>query len=141
VVEGGGGKGERGLVDAGTDIGLNEPGPRNYDDVSEIGDWNQALRTRTAFQADSAAIPVARVEGITTIGVAPSGGVISGSMPVMDLDGWTWEEATLRQSAGLIVAYPGGGGGGRGGGGGGRGAPPATRPTPAGQSAQLNALP
>src|SRR5262249_38059978 len=129
-----------GFVDAATDIGLNEPGPRNYDDVSEIGDWNQALRTRTAFQADSDAIPVARVEGITTIGVAPSGGVISGSMAVMDLDGWTWEEVTLRQSAGLIVAYPGGGGGGRGGGGGGRGAAPATGPTPAEQIARLNAL-
>jgi imidazolonepropionase-like amidohydrolase len=130
-----------GFVDAATDIGLNEPGPRNYDDASEMGDWNQALRTRTAFQMDSDAIPVARVEGITTIGVAPGGGVISGSMPVMDLDGWTWEEATLRQSAGLVMAYPGGGGGGRGGGGGGgRGGAPTGGPTPAEQLARVNAL-
>jgi hypothetical protein len=57
--------------------------------------------------------------------------VISGSMPVMNLDGWTWEENTLRQSAGLLVSYPGAGGGGRGGGGGGRGAAPAAGPTPA----------
>src|SRR5262245_40744725 len=105
-----------GFVDAATDIGVNEPGPRNYDDASEMGDWNQSLRTRTAFQADSDGIPVARVEGITTIGVAPGGGVISGSMPVMDLDGWTWEDTTLRQSAGLVMSYPGGAGGGRGGG-------------------------
>lgn len=107
-----------GFVDAATDIGLREPGPGNYDDVSEFTTWNQALRTRTAFQADSDGIPVARVEGITTIGLAPSGGVISGSMPVMDLDGWTWEETTLRRSAGLVMTYPSGGGGGRGGGGG-----------------------
>ena len=92
-----------GFIDAATDIGLNEPGPRNYDDVREIGDWNQALRTERAFKMDSDAIPVTRVEGITTIGVAPGGGVISGSLPVMDLDGWTWEEGSLRASAGLMM--------------------------------------
>ena len=85
-------------------------------------------------------MPVARVEGITTIGVVPGGGVISGSMPVMNLDGWTWEEGTLRPSAGLVMTYPGGGGGGRGGGGGGRGGAPADGPTPAEQIARLNAL-
>ena len=127
-----------GFVDAATDIGLNESGPRNYDDASEMGDWNQALRTRTAFQMDSDSVPVTRVEGVTTIGVVPGGGVISGSMPVMDLDGWTWEEGTLRQSAGLVMTFPGGGGGGRGGGG--RGGAPATGPTPAEQLSKLNAL-
>ena len=122
-----------GFIDAATDIGLNEPGPRNYDDVSEIGQWNQALRTQRAFKIDSAAVPVTRVEGITTIGVAPGGGVISGSLPVMDLDGWTWEEGTLRSSAGLVMTYPGAGGGGRGGG---RGAAP--QANPAEQIAQLD---
>ncbi len=105
-----------GFVDTATDIGINESGPRNYDDASEFTDWNQALRTRTAFQADSDGINVTRAEGITTIGVTPNGGVISGSMPVMNTDGWTWEETTLRHSAGLIMTFPGGGGGGRGGG-------------------------
>src|SRR5206468_6414293 len=45
-----------GFIDAATDVGLNEPGPRNCDDVSEIGDWNQALRTERAFQMDSDAV-------------------------------------------------------------------------------------
>jgi imidazolonepropionase-like amidohydrolase len=41
----------------------------------------------------------------------------------MNLDGWTWEEATLKPSAGITFNFPAiGGGGGRGGGGrGGRG--------------------
>jgi imidazolonepropionase-like amidohydrolase len=95
-----------GLIDASTDIGLNEPGPRNYDDVSEFTEWNQALRTRTAYQWDSDAIFVARAEGITTVGVTPGGGIISGAMPVMNLDGWSWEETTLRQSAGLVATLP-----------------------------------
>jgi imidazolonepropionase-like amidohydrolase len=109
-----------GLIDASTDIGLNEPGVRNYDDVSEILPFDQMLRTRVAYKADSISIPVARSEGITTIAVRPGGGTISGEIPVMNLDGWTWEEATLRPAAGLAFNYPGGAGG-RGGGGGGRG--------------------
>ncbi|HEX6463256.1 MAG TPA: amidohydrolase family protein, partial [Vicinamibacterales bacterium] len=137
VVDAGGANVYPGFIDAATDIGLNEPGPRNYDDVSEIGDWNEALRTQRAFKADSDAIPVDRVEGVTTIGVAPAGGVISGSMPVMDLDGWTWEEDTLRPSAGLVMTFPGGGGGGRGGG---RGGPPPGGPSPQVQIAKLTAL-
>jgi imidazolonepropionase-like amidohydrolase len=96
-----------GLIDAGTDIGLNEPGVRNYDDVSEILPFDQMLRTRVAFKADSVAIPVARTEGITTVAVRPGGGTISGEVPVMNLDGWTWEEAMLRPAAGLAVTFPG----------------------------------
>jgi imidazolonepropionase-like amidohydrolase len=112
-----------GLIDTSTDIGLNEPGVRNYDDVSEILPFGQMLRTRVAVQADSDAIPVARVEGITTVAVRPSGGTISGEIPVMNLGGWTWEEMILRPAAGLALTLPGGGGGGgRGGGGGGGGA-------------------
>jgi hypothetical protein len=101
---------------------LNEPGVRNYDDVSEILPFGQMLRTRVAVQADSDAIPVARVEGVTTVAVRPTGGTISGEIPVMNLGGWTWEEMTLRPAAGLALTLPGGGGGGRGGGGGGGGA-------------------
>jgi len=119
-----------GMIDASTDIGLNEPGVRNYDDVSEILPFDQMLRTRVAFKADSIAIPVARTEGITTVGVRPGGGTISGEIPVMNLDGWTWEEAVLRPAAGLAFNFPGAAGG-RGGGGGGRGgAAPQTGPDP-----------
>ena len=119
-----------GMIDASTDIGLNEPGVRNYDDVSEILPFDQMLRTRVAYRADSIAIPVARTEGITTVGVRPGGGTISGEIPVMNLDGWTWEEATLRPAAGLAFNFPGAAGG-RGGGGGGRGgAAPPTGPDP-----------
>lgn len=112
-----------GMIDASTDIGLNEPGVRNYDDVSEILPFDQMLRTRVAYKADSIAIPVTRSEGITTIGVRPGGGTISGEIPVMNLDGWTWEEALVRPTAGLAFNYPGGAGG-RGGGGRGGATPP-----------------
>jgi len=126
-----------GMIDASTDVGLNEPGVRNYDDVSDILPFAQMLRTRVAVQADSDAIPVARVEGMTTIAVWPGGGTISGEIPVMNTGGWTWEEMTVRPSAGLVMNFPGGGGGGRGGGGGGGAATNTGGPDPLTQLNQL----
>ncbi len=110
-----------GFIDASTDLGLNEPGVRGMDDVSEMLDFNQMLRTRVAYQSDSDAIPVARVEGVTSAAIFMGGGVITGEVPLMNLDGWTWEENAVRPSAGLGMSFPGGGGGGRGGRGGGGG--------------------
>jgi hypothetical protein len=53
-----------------------------------------------------------------------TGGVFSGDVPLMNLDGWTWEENTVRPAVGLTMSFPGGAAVGRGGGGGGgRGGP------------------
>ncbi len=114
-----------GFINARTTLGIGEPGVRGYDDVNEMYDWNQHLRTRVAYHAESAAIPVARANGITTVGVAPGGGIMAGELAVMNLDGWTWEESTLRPNAGIVFNFPAlAAGGGRGGGGGGRGGAP-----------------
>ncbi len=128
VIDAAGGHVYPGFINARTTIGIGEPGVRGYDDVSEMLEHNQYLRTRVAYHSESEAIPVARANGVTTVAVAPSGGLFGGEVPVMNLDGWTWEEATLRPNAGVAFNFPAvGGGGGRGGFGGGRGfggAPP-----------------
>jgi imidazolonepropionase-like amidohydrolase len=116
VVDAKGGNVYPGFIDAQTDLGINEPGVRNYDDVNEMLAFNQMLRTRVAYQSDSDAIAVARTEGITSAGIFPGGGIIGGEVPLMNLDGWTWEENVVRPAAGLAFSFPGGGGGGRGGG-------------------------
>jgi imidazolonepropionase-like amidohydrolase len=115
-----------GFINARTTIGIGEPGVRGYDDVGEMLDLNPYLRTRVAYHAETETIPVARANGITTVAVAPSGGTFGGEVPVMNLDGWTWEEATVRPSAGITFNFPAlAGGGGRGGGRGrGRGGAP-----------------
>jgi imidazolonepropionase-like amidohydrolase len=115
-----------GFIDAATDLGINEPGVRNYEDTSEMLDFNQMLRTRVAYQSDSDAIPIARVEGITTAAIFMNGGTLTGDVPLMNLDGWTWEENTVRPVTGIAMSFPGGGGGGRGGGGRGGGPPAGT---------------
>ncbi len=119
-----------GFINARTTIGLSEPGPRGFDDVNEMLDVNPQLRARVAYHAESDAIPVARANGITSVAVAPGGGTFGGEIAVMNLDGWTWEEATLKPNVGIEFNFPttgGGGGRGGGGGGGGRGAQPQDR--------------
>jgi imidazolonepropionase-like amidohydrolase len=107
-----------GFINARTQMGLNEPGPRGFEDVNEMLDLNPQLRTRVAYHAESDAIAVARTNGITTVGVMPGGGTFGGEVAVMNLDGWTWEEATVKANAGITFNFPSlGGGGGRGGGG------------------------
>ena len=119
VIDAAGGHVYPGFINARTTVGIGEPGVRGYDDVNEMLDLNPQLRTRVEYHAESDAIAVARANGITTVAVVPGGGTFGGEVPVMNLDGWTWEEATLRANAGIEFNFPAlGGGGGRGGGGG-----------------------
>jgi imidazolonepropionase-like amidohydrolase len=67
---------------------------------------NASVKAQVAYQSDSDAIPVARVNGITSAAVIPSGGLIGGQIAVMNLDGWTWEEATLQPVAGVSFQFP-----------------------------------
>ncbi|MBA2257704.1 MAG: amidohydrolase family protein, partial [Acidobacteria bacterium] len=106
TIDAAGGQVYPGFINARTTLGIGEPGVRGYDDINEMHDWNQHLRTRVAYHAESAAIPVARANGITTVGVAPGGGIMAGELAVMNLDGWTWEEATLRPNAGIVFNFP-----------------------------------
>lgn len=105
-----------GWINAATSLGITEPGPGGwYNDVSEMLDYNAHLRTRVAYKADSDAIAIARTNGITAAAVMPTGGIIGGDIPLVHLDGWTWEEATVRPSIGMMLRFPGIGGGGGGG--------------------------
>ncbi len=119
VIDAKGGEVYPGFIDARTSIGLNEPGPRGFEDTNEMLEINASVKAQVAYQSDSDAIPVARVNGITSVAVVPSGGLIGGQVAVMNLDGWTWEEATLQPVAGVSFQFPplvrsGGGGGGGG---------------------------
>ncbi len=107
VIDAKGGHVYPGFINARTTIGIGENGVRGYDDVSEMHDWNQPLRTRVAYHSESETIPVARGTGVTTVGVAPAGGIMSGEFAVMNLDGWTWEEATLRGNCRHRLQLPG----------------------------------
>ena len=95
-----------GWIDGRTTLGLAEPGGNTYYDVNEMLDFNQELRAIVAYKADSDAIPVARANGVTTVAVVPGGGILGGQAAVVNLDGWTFEEAALRPMAGISFQFP-----------------------------------
>jgi hypothetical protein len=97
-------------------------------DVNELGDFNPNVRAHVAFNPESRHIGVARSNGVLVTVSSPTGGLMSGLSAAMMLDGWTWEQMTLKPEAGLIINWPsaGGGFGGFGGGPPGGGRAPAT---------------
>lgn len=106
VIDARGGEVYPGFIDARTTIGIAEPGAGGFDDVREMLEVNAAVKAQVAYKADSDAIAVARVNGVTSVAVVPAGGLVGGQVAVMNLDGWTWEEATLKPVAGVSVQFP-----------------------------------
>jgi imidazolonepropionase-like amidohydrolase len=96
-----------GLISAETYIGLTEiEAVRASRDRVETGRINPNVRAETAFNPESELIPVTRANGILTVVASPAGPLIAGTGAVMEMDGWTWEDMTLRAPAGLYVAWP-----------------------------------
>jgi len=109
-----------GMIDVGTNMGLVEvpQGANGTVDTSEIGDFNPNSRAIIAVNPHSAHIAVTRVEGITNVLSAPTGGLISGQATFINLLGTTPREMAVVPSAALVINYPrlgAGGGGGFGG--------------------------
>jgi imidazolonepropionase-like amidohydrolase len=109
-----------GMIDAGTNMGLVEvpQGANGTVDTSEVGDLNPNSRAIIAVNPHSAHIAVTRVEGITNVISAPTGGLISGQAAFINLLGTSSKEMAVVPNAALVINYPrlgGGGGGGFGG--------------------------
>jgi imidazolonepropionase-like amidohydrolase len=107
-----------GLIDSNTYLGLSEvgQGAPGTVDTTELGDFNPNAKAITAVNPGGELIPVARMNGVTTVLTCPMGGLISGQCALMNLDGWTQHEMKLLSPAAMRVNYPTAGFGGRGGG-------------------------
>lgn len=105
-----------GLFDSLSYLGLVEIDSVNATiDNAEVGSLNPNVRANAAFNPDSESIPVARANGILFSLVSPTGGLISGRSAVMQLDGWTWEDMSVRADATMTIQWPRfGNSGGRG---------------------------
>ncbi|MCA9217859.1 MAG: hypothetical protein KDB27_32540, partial [Planctomycetales bacterium] len=102
-----------GLFNAGGQLGLVEIDSTSATlDYSELGSLNPNLRAETAVNPDSEIIPVTRSNGVLFALSTPTGGLVSGTSAVLQLDGWTWEDLTLKSYAGMHVQWPNVGGGG-----------------------------
>jgi imidazolonepropionase-like amidohydrolase len=101
-----------GFIDGGTTLGLTEFGQVGQaTDARELGNFQPDLVAATAVNIQSVHIPTARAGGVTTALTMPTGGTIAGHASLLNLSGWTVEQMTLLEKAGMIVSWPGGGGG------------------------------
>jgi len=103
-----------GLFEPVNDVGLIEINSiRATVDNQELGQLNPNVRTVVAVNPDSEHIPVTRSNGVLLTLAAPLGGLMSGRSGVIQLDGWTWEDMTLKADVALLIQWPQSSGGGR----------------------------
>lgn len=96
-----------GLIEAHSQIGLKEiSAVRATVDTSETGSINPNVKANISFNPDSEVIPVTRANGVLIAVSAPGRARISGMAAVMQLDGWTYEDMTLKADAAMFVNWP-----------------------------------
>ena len=96
-----------GLINCGTSLGLTEIGSiQETRDTTELGDFNPHMRAIVAVQPHSELIPVSRANGVTTAITRPGGRLVSGQSALINLDGWTWQEMTVKTPAAMAMEYP-----------------------------------
>ncbi len=113
-----------GMFDSATGLGLAEigQGANATVDIAEVGTNNANAKAFLGVNPHSSHVNVTRVNGITTVMAAPTGGLIAGQATVINLNGSTQAEMALSPTAALVINFPritqgGGFGGGFGGGG------------------------
>ena len=120
VIEGKGLHVYPGMIDSGTQMGLSEiSSTRESVDTGELGKFDPQLRAEIAINPSSEHIPVTRANGISSVISLPmpTGGegggrrgpppsIIAGQAALVHLDGWTWEEMNILQSAGMALRMP-----------------------------------
>ncbi len=102
-----------GMIDAGTKLGLIEIGSLDETrDDDEMGEYTPQAQALTAVNPASVSIPIARVAGVTTVLVTPSGGLFPGTAAVINLNGYTPGQMRVGSFAGVVLSFPSGSRGG-----------------------------
>ncbi len=96
-----------GIIASNTNLGLVEVGAvRASSDYFELGDINPNIHALFAYNTDSKVINTLRSNGILLANIVPSGGSISGSSSVVQLDAWNWEDAAYKTDNGIHFNMP-----------------------------------
>ncbi|MEC9327532.1 MAG: hypothetical protein VYC63_06415 [Verrucomicrobiota bacterium] len=97
-----------GMIASNTVLGLTEiRAVRATRDMIESGDINPNVRAEVTVNPDSELLPVTRSNGVLhVLSVPQSNGLIAGQSALMKLDGWTWEEMTVKSSVGMHLRWP-----------------------------------
>lgn len=104
-----------GFISANSQLGLTEISSiRATVDTTELGASNPNAKTQVAVNPESELIPVARLNGVLTANVTPlagggfggAGSIFAGTSALVRLDGWTWEDMTVRPTTALHIYWP-----------------------------------
>ena len=88
-------------------VGLQEVNSiRAMSDNSEQGELNPNVRSVISYNADSEYIPTFRFNGVLLAESTPTGGTISGTSSLMEMEGWNWEDAMHTEDIGVHMNWP-----------------------------------
>lgn len=96
-----------GFILPNSQVGLHEVSAiRAMNDTREAGKFNPSVRSLIAYNTDSKLPPTLRFNGVLITETTPTGGVVSGTSSLMNLDGWNWEDAVLKADLGIHLNWP-----------------------------------
>jgi imidazolonepropionase-like amidohydrolase len=95
-----------GMIDAGTNLGLNEiSAVARTTDYNEIGEIIPQMKALTAVNPNASAIPVTRISGVTTTLSIPTGGLFPGTAALINLHGYTPDQM-YAGFEGVVLTFP-----------------------------------
>ena len=96
-----------GFILPNTQLGLSEVSAiRAMNDFTERGDMNPNVRALPAYNTDNEFTATMRFNGILLAESTPTGGVISGTSSVMEMEGWNWEDAAHSIDVSIHLNWP-----------------------------------
>ncbi|MDH5365493.1 MAG: amidohydrolase family protein [Cyclobacteriaceae bacterium] len=96
-----------GFILPNSELGLREVNAvRATVDAREAGDLKPNVRSVIAYNTDSELITTFKHNGILTTQIVPSGGTISGTSSIVQLDAWNWEDAVIKEDDGIHLNWP-----------------------------------
>jgi len=96
-----------GFIAPNSTLGLTDiESVRATNDFQDVGTYNPHIRAQVAYNTDSKIPPTVRTNGVLLAQVTPRGGRISGTSSIMALDGWNWQDATVKADDGVHLNWP-----------------------------------
>lgn len=95
-----------GFINLNNTLGITEiDAVRSTRDFSEVGLFKPNVRSQIAFNTESVVVSTVRTNGVLITQATPRRGLISGTSSLINLDGWNWEDATLKQDDGIHLNW------------------------------------
>ncbi len=96
-----------GFILPNSQVGLQEVSSiRAMNDYTERGEMNPNVRSQISYNTDTEYTPTFRFNGVLLAEATPTGGTISGTSSVMEMDGWNWEDATHTADVAVHMNWP-----------------------------------